>query len=105
MAIPDHDHAGIASVIRVPHELDVEKVILEIEIDHPYTSDLHVELEHNGVSTELERPDAGNPWHYELDEFSGDPGAGDWILRVADRAPQDEGHLLGWKISFRRNEE
>lgn len=57
LAIPDFDPLGVSSSLEVPNKFRLADVNVEVTIDHTFTGDLQVFLEHNGVEVLLiDRP-------------------------------------------------
>lgn len=57
LAIPDFEPLGVSSSLEVPNKFRLADVNVEVTIDHTFTGDLQVFLEHNGVEVLLiDRP-------------------------------------------------
>jgi len=57
LAIPDFEPAGVSTSLMVPNHFRIADVNLELTIDHTFTGDLQVFLEHDGVEVlVIDRP-------------------------------------------------
>lgn len=103
--LPIEDAQETRSDIDVPRSLTQTTGVIAIDIalEHTYTGDLVISLEHNGVSDVIfEGKGAGRNIRdrFTSTAFEGTPRAGTWTLVVADTARQDDGTLYAWTLGF-----
>jgi subtilisin-like proprotein convertase family protein len=95
MSIPDANNAGINSMLSSPYTgRPSHGVGIELNVDHPFESDLSIHLAHANNIIELDDLDDNGPFH----EFDGADVAGAWTLNVADTASRDVGYWTDWKL-------
>lgn len=109
VAIPDDNTEGVTSVINLSDEGNVNDISVDVDINHTYIGDLQLDLiSPAGVTSRLHN-NAGAFRHDikrafdldstpELQRMQGQPVKGDWMLRILDIAPEDEGRLNNWSI-------
>lgn len=107
--IPDNKATGITSAIEVEQGGPVERVVVSLDIQHPYVGDLVVSLTppnasrvtlHNrsgGSGDDIVR-DYDSNGEQTLAAVKGTDARGTWTLHVADRARLDVGKLRGWGL-------
>lgn len=113
LAIPDNDPVGIRSTIRVPPSGEVSRVQVDVQIEHPWRSDLLVTLTSpSGTMVTLHNRSGGDQNDLvtsypdstavdgpgSLPDFAGELAEGDWVLAVEDLALGDAGRLVGWGL-------
>jgi subtilisin-like proprotein convertase family protein len=102
LAIPDNA-AAVSDAITVPGPGTATSVSVSVNIAHPYIDDLTVELvAPDGTAKTLHRysgEGADDIIRTYTPDFGGTGIAGDWTLRVGDRAPGDAGTLNGWTLT------
>ena len=118
VAIPDNDGGGAEQSLAVAGMSDtanIEAVILEVGIDHPFPYDLGIELTspagtrsvvnpvYNDVLA-LDRTGAPLTWRLLSNAFYGEGLNGDWTLSLFDGAEEDTGTLNGWRLRFHYGE-
>lgn len=118
VAIPDNDGGGAEQSLAVAGmsaTANIEAVILEVGIDHPFPHDLGIELKspagtrsvvnpvYNDVLA-LDRTDAPLTWRLLSNAFYGEGLNGDWTLSLFDGAEEDTGTLNGWRLRFHYGE-
>jgi subtilisin-like proprotein convertase family protein len=111
--IPDSNLEGITSAIDIDEEGAIDLIEeVSVNISHTYRGDLFVSLitpgnevinlhegEGGGADDLIESYNTGSiP---ALQQLAGKGIHGRWLLRVADRAPQDTGTLNSWGLKFR----
>ena len=109
--IPDNDPEGVKSFIEVTDKGTIQKVNLDLQIDHTYRGDLIVQLVHGGVAlTVYDGQDASSPWEDDVaisdqlvDGFMGAEIEGQWELRVFDSMGADIGKLVSWSLKVQTN--
>ena len=101
LAIPD-DAAAVSDAITVPGPGTATSVSVSVDIAHPFTGDLMVEIvAPDGTARTLHRysgEGTDDIVRMYAPDFGGTGIAGDWTLRVGDRAPGDAGTLNGWTL-------
>ncbi len=111
IAIPDNDPAGIHSTLHLSGDLSVERVEVDLAIDHPWIGDLLVTLTSPAgtVTTLVDRPGLGRLTDYGSSQDNvrftfgvagllGEAAAGDWTLSISDRDGNLTGSLVGWTL-------
>ncbi|HUR81773.1 MAG TPA: proprotein convertase P-domain-containing protein [Thermoanaerobaculia bacterium] len=112
IAIPENAE-GIASTITISDTRAIEKLYVRVDIAHSARGDLRIELIAPDGTVILLQPSSSSRTPdihvtygltaapaQSLDVFRGRSAAGTWTLRVADRAPQDQGTLLSWGLDI-----
>ena len=101
LAIPD-DAPAVSDAITVPGPGTATSVSVSVDIAHPFTGDLMVEIvAPDGTARTLHRysgEGTDDIVRMYAPDFGGTGIAGDWTLRVGDRAPGDAGTLNGWTL-------
>lgn len=109
MKIPDNSAAGIERTLVVAGNGKVARVEVAVDITHPYIGDLRVALvSAGGTEVVLHDGSGGSADNLvktytgattpALAGLAGQPLAGTWRLRVADRAAADVGKLNRWRL-------
>lgn len=114
IALPDANSAGIRSSVTVSDSRSIERVMVRVDIDHPFRGDLALMLfgpDGRSVALKLAdgAPGAMRPVTYGLDVdpreplsvFAGMPASGTWTLQVADTRSGDVGRLVSWGLILR----
>ncbi len=108
VALPDNDPSGASSVIHVPDDFTVSGLQVELDISHTYVGDLEIVLEHAGEKIVLREREGGGAddirARLDVAGFEGLSAAGDWTMKIVDRAYLDEGTLNGWALVFANDE-
>jgi len=106
LATPDSIAGGLSSTLHITRALDIDKVEIELDLQHDFVGDLRVVLT-SPAGTEsilIDRPGHGATdtddirFSLESNQFWGERSAGDWTLRVEDLARQEQGQLNSWRI-------
>jgi subtilisin-like proprotein convertase family protein len=100
--IPDGTSAGIISTVNIAEGLPITALSVEVDITHPFTGDLQVELIGPGGQVVLLHSFGnGTNLHqtYVVPAFNGQPMAGTWSLRVSDFFLFFAGTLDGWTLN------
>ena len=106
----DHSKAQqVVGRIEVPHDVMVGSVAVAVDITHPSSSDLKVELvAPSGVATTLYdgvregiNPEANLVGELPVStELQGQPAKGTWQLRVGDYERGDTGRVNAWNLTI-----
>ena len=112
LAIPDGDGAGIThtlSVANLPNTANIEAVMLDVGLDHEYSSDLGVKLTSPGGTESIVNPPfnvvldgfpATDIWRLMSNAFYGEDPNGTWTIQVVDLRTDDMGRLMSWQLRF-----
>lgn len=109
-AIPDNDANGFTDILTIPntHNLTIENVQIKVNITHPYSGDIALELT-SPAGTKSILLNANNAFknNANLDNmvllsnaFYGENSQGAWTLRVVDAKAGDTGHLEDWSLKI-----
>ena len=118
LAIPERTELGInlAAAIHLDLQLaesgPVARIIVRVDIKHPYIGDLRVALTAPSGRSTVIHPRLGGSADdlvttYDsavagvLGDMIGQPFKGNWILNVSDRARRDVGKLRRWSLELR----
>lgn len=112
LAIPDNVSAGVSSTIAIADSGTVARIMVRVDIKHPYIGDLRVALTAPSGRTTVIHPRLGGSADdlittYDsavagvLADMIGQPFKGNWILNVSDRARRDIGKLCRWSLELR----
>lgn len=112
LAIPDNVSAGVSSTIAIAESGTVARIIVRVDIKHPYIGDLRVALTAPSGRSTVIHPRLGGSADdlittYDsavagvLGDMIGQPFKGNWILNVSDRARRDVGKLRRWSLELR----
>ena len=109
VAIPDGSPAGAQLDITVPDSLTFSSVSVGVEIAHPYSGDLVVELLKNGTSVAvLQDRFGGGEDNVSLTktlsaaQVGGSDAKATWSLKATDAEVQDAGRIVSFKLTFAR---
>ena len=98
------DRSTIQDAITVDQSGTATSVSVAVDISHTYRGDLVVELiAPDGTSQTLHSRTGGSANDIDqtyTPDFDGTGIAGDWILRVSDRAGGDTGTMNGWTLTI-----
>ena len=98
------DRSTIQDVITVNQSGTATSVSVAVDISHTYIGDLVVELvAPDGTSQTLHSRTGGSANDIDrtyAPDFDGTGIAGDWTLRISDRAGGDTGTLNGWTLTI-----
>jgi immune inhibitor A len=111
LEIPDRSAAGVASHIAINETGTAQTIAVQANITHTYIGDLRVELvAPSGERAILHDRTGGNRRNLQLDLDSagftpltgliGLPIRGNWVLRVQDLEPLDDGTLDRWALTL-----
>ncbi|MCY4478096.1 MAG: S8 family serine peptidase [Gammaproteobacteria bacterium] len=110
LAIPDGDGQGVTHTLTVadlPDAANIEAVIVELDIEHSYGSDLGVTVTSpGGTSSVVNAPfnallddfPGMSDWQLLSNAFYGEAPNGEWTIRVVDLAAGDTGILQSWRL-------
>ena len=113
--IPDNAGAGVTRTLAVaglPALADIEAVMVEVDLDHPFPHDLAIELTSPSGTPSIVNPifnevlaidrtgAAPLRWRLLSNAFYGEAPNGDWKLNVYDGAAGETGRLAGWRLRF-----
>ena len=110
LAIPDEDGQGVThtlSVAGLPDAANIEAVIVELDIEHSYGSDLGVTVTSpSGAESVVNAPfnalldgfPGMSDWQLLTNAFYGEAPNGEWSIRVVDLAPGDTGILQSLRL-------
>lgn len=112
LAIPDNVSAGVSSTIAIAESGTVARIIVRVDIKHPYIGDLRVALTAPSGRSTVIHPRLGGSADDLITTFdsavagvlgdmNGQPFKGNWILNVSDRARRDVGKLRRWSLELR----
>jgi hypothetical protein len=101
-SIPDASATGASSTIAVTDTGTVSEVKVTVDIAHTYIGDLKITLTHGGVTKVVVDQAGGSTQNlmktFTVTGFSGAANAGDWTIKVEDKAAQDVGTLKSWVL-------
>jgi subtilisin-like proprotein convertase family protein len=108
LEIPDNSSAGVNSTINISgHNLFIEHVMVVVNIQHPFSSDLGLELTSpSGTTTKLMNINSAmigedlDGTHFGANGFYGERSEGTWTLKVVDGAGEDVGVLQDWSMTI-----
>lgn len=107
--IPDNDKNGLVDSIKMQRDLTIKAVELDVNIKHPYSGDVSIELHGpNGKSVNVFGPtrkpgeNVKELFHGEkFDVFNGMKSKGEWKIKVIDSGARDSGQLMDWTLRFK----
>lgn len=117
--IPDKDANGVnrsLAVSGMPGSANVEAVILEVDMDHPFPNDLGIDLVSPRGTRSVVNPAFNETlaidlsgraqlrWRLLSNAFYGEDPSGDWTIEVYDLADGDTGWLDAWRLRIRYGE-
>lgn len=114
VAIPDEDGSGVTQTVAVnglDSSADIEAVILEVDIDHPFPNDLGIDIVSPRGTRSIVNPafnetlatgTSGLPlrWRVLTNAYYGESPSGTWNIEVYDVADGDTGRLNSWRLRF-----
>ena len=121
VAIPDNDSAGVNDTLTVKEGVKIDRVEIDLEINHERYEDLIVTLTSpTGVTSELvNRIPRNDPGEFEDEKYLpeeidgkdflytfsttfdwGETGVGDWTLNVVDPANGNTGVVNNWTLNL-----
>ncbi len=111
LLIPDNASGGITRQISVTDNGLITDIEVDLDITHTYIGDLNVELispsnshlmlhQRGGGTTDNIIKTFNSINTPGLAVFVGEPGSGDWQLKVSDHANVDEGKLNRWALKL-----
>ena len=113
--IPDDSGDGVAQTLRIaglPTFANIEAVVVEVDLEHPFPHDLGIALESPSGTPSILNPvfnevlaidrtgDLPLRWRLLSNAFYGEAPNGDWTLTVFDGAGGEVGALAGWRMRF-----
>lgn len=107
-AIPDNDPNGLIDVVQVTRDLTVKAISVSVNIKHPYSGDISVELTGpDGKKKTLLSPSRVPGKNLkatfsgqDTESLLGGKSRGDWSLKVIDSGAKDEGTLEDWSLDL-----
>lgn len=107
-AIPDNDPNGLVDRIQVTRNLTVKSVGVHVNLKHPYSGDISIELTNpdgkkKTIQAPTRVPGKDLTKHYNGDlmsVFAGGKSKGEWSLKVIDSGAKDSGSLVEWTLSL-----
>jgi len=111
LAIPDNDPAGVSSVLNISETATIARLMVSLNIEHPYIGDLQVILTTpEGKTATLSNRDGASMHNLDKTYTSqdtpvvaaliGGQAKGNWTLKVADLAARDTGTLRHWSMDL-----
>lgn len=102
---PIKDQGSVVSSLRLDQDVDIQKLKLNLDIDHTYKGDLRVTLTSpSGKSAVVHNRTGGGTDNvkgdFDLTAFAGESSKGEWKLTVEDLAARDTGTLNKWGLSI-----
>ena len=118
LEIPDADGTGVAqslSVAGLSESANIEAVILEVDLEHPFPHDVGIELTSPAGTRSIVNPvfndilavdHSTTPlvWRLLSNAFYGEGLNGEWMIGLFDAATGDVGSLNGWRLRFHYGE-
>ena len=103
VSIPDNSSAGISETLTVDRTEVATTVSIQVDIKHPYVSDLKIELYKDDALVRVLWNKEGNDRDdiaqlFPVSELAGKAVNGKYTLKVVDGARDDEGSLVRWGI-------
>jgi subtilisin-like proprotein convertase family protein/tetratricopeptide (TPR) repeat protein len=113
-AIPDDFPLGIRDSVQVHREGVVDRLTLNVEIEHPYLEEVRIRLSApSGAQVTVLDPgftgdqrmhfDSGDEGVLRL--LVGEPAQGTWILHVQDTVEKDAGVLVAWSLEIQTSKD
>lgn len=105
LPIPDDDPNGVTVTVEIADNLLIETVELVPQVETPYIGDLEIVLTGpSGTASVLARQRTGDP-HDDYVDYTftslrhwGETSAGEWSVRIADRAEADLATWIGFQL-------
>lgn len=100
----------------MPGSANIEAVVLELDVDHPFPNDLGIDLVTSRGTRSVVNPAfnetlAIDPsgraqlrWRLLSNAFYGEDPSGDWTIEVYDLADGDTGWLNDWRLRIHYGE-
>lgn len=106
-SVPDNSASGTKHSLNVTRNLKVEAVQIRVEIDHPFISDIGVELTSpSGTVSKILRINSNirdrGLFGFTLlsNAFYGENSPGNWTIKVLDGKSGNSGRLLSWEMKI-----
>ena len=110
--IPDEDGSGVNQTLVVsgmPGAANIEAVILEVDLNHPFPNDLGIDLVSPQETRSIVNPAFNDTlaidlsgerirWRILSNAFYGEDPSGEWEIEVYDVADDDTGWLNAWRL-------
>lgn len=107
LAIPDRSATGASHTLSVSQNLKVEAVQIKVEIDHPFISDIGIELTSpSGTTSKILRINSNikdrGLYGFTLlsNAFYGENSVGSWKIKVIDGKSGNTGRLSSWELKI-----
>jgi subtilisin-like proprotein convertase family protein len=108
LSIPDYSSTGVTSTIDVSgHNLFIEHVMVVVNINHTFSSNLGIELTSpSGTTTKLMNINSSMIGsnlinaHFGANGFYGERSDGNWTIKVVDGKGDDVGTLQAWSLTI-----
>ncbi|MFL5785715.1 MAG: S8 family serine peptidase [Bacteriovoracaceae bacterium] len=107
LVIPDNSANGTKHSLNVTHHLKVEAVQINVQIDHPFISDIGVELTSpSGTVSKILRINSNikdqGLYGFTLlsNAFYGESSGGNWTIKVIDGKSGNSGRLVSWELKI-----
>jgi subtilisin family serine protease len=111
LAIPDNDPMGVSSTLNLSGDLAINRVEVDLRVDHSFIGDLKITLTSPSGATYalIDRPGQGRGsalgssqdgvnFTFGLVGFLGEQAAGSWRLNLSDLDPLVSGSLVSWTL-------
>lgn len=106
--IPDNDPNGLVDRINVTRNLTIKAVDVHVNVRHPYSGDISIELQGPEGQKKLIQnptrvPGKNISKHYNgdiLSAFVGGKSKGEWTIKVVDSGAKDDGTLEDWTLDL-----
>lgn len=110
--IPDNDPEGLRSSININNNKKINDIKVWVDVNHSWIGDLTIDLiSPAGSSVRLHNREGRSSDNIvktytpqdtvQLRQIFGENAGGEWVLKVADMAAQDEGHLNRWGLEIK----
>lgn len=107
LAVPDRSATGVSHSLTVSHNIKVEAVQVKVEINHPFISDIGLELTSPaGTVSKILRINSNikdrGLFGYTLlsNAFYGENSTGKWTIKVIDARSGNTGRLTSWELKI-----
>ena len=104
LQIPDNNPTGVTSSTTIGDNLTIETVEVELNVAHVFVGDLQITLtapsgKSSVLATKRSDPtDNYSDFVYTSRRHFGESARGTWTLTIADRAAQDVGTWIDWRL-------
>jgi subtilisin-like proprotein convertase family protein len=102
--IPDNNPTGISSVIVVAEDVEIQKLELDVDIEHSWGGDIELRLVHpDGTDIQVWQNTGEQepvPVYHVVSQLAGKMSAGRWTLLVVDHEGADVGTLRSWVMTI-----